>query len=140
MKIAHISDLHLDVNYKQKNLTNTLKLLEYISDNNFDHIIISGDITENAESSAYELAHNTFKRFGLLHPEKLTLTIGNHDIFGGVHLAEDVVNFPAKCRKTNFHGKVKEFAYYFRETFNNNISSPGSIFPFVKELGEIVIT
>ncbi len=139
MKIAHISDLHLDVNHKQINLANTLKVLEYISDNNFDHIIISGDITENAESSAFALARNTLNRFGLLNPDRLTVTIGNHDIYGGVHLAEDVVNFPAKCRKTNFHGKVREFAYYFRETFGKAYSAGGNIFPFIKELDEIVI-
>lgn len=139
MKIAHISDLHLDVNHKPQNLAGTLRLLEYITENNFDHVVISGDITENAESSAFELARNTFNRFGLLHPDKLTVTIGNHDIYGGVHLAEDVVNFPAKCRRTNFHAKVKEFGYYFRETFGKAYSGSSNIFPFVKELDNILI-
>lgn len=140
MKIAHISDLHLDANYKESNRINTLQLLDYISDSNFDHVIISGDITENAESTAFELARNIFKKYDLLRPDKLTLTIGNHDIFGGVHLAEDVVNFPSKCRKTNFHQKVKEFAHYFRETFSKNIYNSDNIFPFVKELDDVIIT
>ncbi len=140
MKIAHISDLHLDANYKESNRAGTLHLLEYIADNNFDHVIISGDITENAQSSAFELARNIFKKHDLLKPDKLTVTIGNHDIFGGVHLAEDIVNYPAKCRKTNFHLKVKEFAYYFRETFHKNIYNSENIFPFVKELDNVIIS
>lgn len=140
MKIAHISDLHLDANYKKENYYNTLHLIEYIINNKYDHLIISGDITENAEPASFELARSVFKNAGLLHRDKLTVIIGNHDIFGGVHLAEDVINFPAKCRKTNFYSKVNEFVYYFRETFEKNINPHGSYFPFVKELDNIVIS
>ncbi len=141
MRIAHISDLHLDKTYKKDNLKNTLKLLEYISDNDFDHVVITGDITENAEGSAFELARNIFKKHGLLNPEKLTLTIGNHDIYGGVHLAEDIVNYPNKCKTTNFKSKELEFEYYFRETFaNERIIKPtaGRVFPFIKEFDDFV--
>jgi Icc protein len=140
MKIAHISDLHLDANYKKENYYNTLHLIEYIIENKFDHVIISGDITENAEPASFELAREIFKRAGLLNKDKLTVVIGNHDIFGGVHLAEDVINFPAKCRKTNFYSKVNEFVYYFRETFEKNLNTHGNPFPFIKELDDIVIT
>lgn len=142
MRIAHISDLHLDKNYKKDNLINTLKLLEYISDSDFDHVIITGDITENAESSAFELARSLFKKHGLLDPDKLTLTIGNHDIYGGVHLAEDIVNYPGKCRSTNYQVKVQEFAYYFRESFaNERIIKPGTghVFPFIKEFDDFIL-
>ena len=140
MKIAHISDLHLDVNYNKQNYYNTLLLIDYINSNSFDHVIISGDITENADPGSFEIARNILKKAGLLNKEKLTVVIGNHDIFGGVHLAEDIINFPGKCRKTNFHSKVNEFVYYFRESFEKNINPEGNPFPFIKELDEIVIT
>lgn len=140
MKIAHISDLHLDAVYKKDNLANTLHLLEYINDNSFDHVIISGDITENAERASFELARSLFKKFGMLNSRRLTLTIGNHDIFGGVHLAEDVLNFPQKCRNTNFNTKVREFKYYFRETFGETSNPADNFFPFVKEFDEFVIS
>ena len=121
MKIAHISDLHLDATFKKENIKKTMHLLEYITDNKFDHIIISGDITENAETAAFELARNIFKRFGLFNSKKLSLVIGNHDVFGGVHLAEDVINFPAKCKTIDYNRKVKEFEYFFNETFDKTI-------------------
>lgn len=142
MKIAHISDLHLDKTYKKANLKNTLKLLEYITDNDFDHVIITGDITENAETSAFVLARSIFKKHGLLDPAKLTLTIGNHDIYGGVHLAEDIVNYPNKCRSTDYSRKVAEFAYCFKEAFSGSrIINPvkGRVFPFIKEFDDFVI-
>lgn len=138
MKIAHISDLHIDKTYKRNNYFKTLRLLEYISENNFDHVIISGDLTENAEASAFEIARNLFKRFGLLDPRKLTLTIGNHDIFGGVHLAEDVINFPKKCRVTDYDAKVKEFEKHFAETFTGTIRN-NKLFPYIKEFDEFAL-
>lgn len=139
MKIAHISDLHLDAVNKKENLRNTLHLLEYIHSNNYDHVIVSGDITENGDSASFELARSTFQKFGLLSKNKMSLTIGNHDIFGGVFYAEDVLNFPGKCRRTNYYQKVREFAYYFRETFYGTKQNDEFIFPYVKELDEILL-
>ncbi|NOS86674.1 MAG: metallophosphoesterase [Ignavibacteria bacterium] len=139
MKIAHISDLHLDAVNKKENLRNTLHLFEYINSNNYDHVIVSGDVTENGDSASFELARSTFKKFGLLHKDKLSLTIGNHDIYGGVFYAEDILNFPGKCRRTNYYQKVREFAYYFRETFYGSQQNDEYIFPYVKELDEILL-
>jgi 3',5'-cyclic AMP phosphodiesterase CpdA len=139
MKIAHISDLHLDAVNKKENLRNTLHLFEYINSNNYDHVIVSGDVTENGDSASFELARNTFQKFGLLNKDKLSLTIGNHDIYGGVFYAEDVLNFPGKCRRTNYYQKVREFAYYFRETFYGAQKNDEYIFPYVKELDEVLI-
>jgi Icc protein len=139
MKIAHISDLHIDKNYKRNNFYKTLRLFEYIASHNYDHIIISGDITENAEDSAFEITRTLLKRYGWLDSGKLTLTIGNHDIFGGVHLAEDVMNFPKKCRLTDYDAKVNTFEKYFEETFRKTLKSPNGLFPFIKEFDEFVL-
>lgn len=140
MKIIHISDLHIDRNYKRNNYNKSHYLFEKITDEGFDHLIISGDITENADGSSFELARNLFKKFGLLDPSRMTLVIGNHDIFGGVHLAEDVINYPSKCRQTNYRKKVEEFEYYFRETFRETITtSKQTFFPFIKEFDEFVL-
>lgn len=140
MKIAHLSDLHLDANNKRINLLNTERLLSYISANNYDHIVISGDITENAEASGFELARKLFKKYGLLDPRKLTVTIGNHDIFGGVHLAEDILKFPSRCRAADFNEKVKTFCYFFRETFQTTTKpAEDRFFPFIKELDDTIL-
>lgn len=140
MKIAHISDFHIDKNYKKSNYRRSAKLLEFIAGNNFDHIIVSGDITENAEASAFEMTRNLFKKYGLLDHNKLTLTIGNHDIYGGVHLAEDVINFPSKCKTTSYEQKVNEFGEYYKETFRNTIRLfKNNLFPHIKIFDEFVL-
>ncbi len=139
MKIAHISDLHLDIHHKRNSISDTVKVLEFISDNKFDHVIITGDITDLSESSSFLMARNIFKKFGLLNSEKLTLTIGNHDIFGGVHFAEDVIEFPARCKNTNYIGKIKEFAECFHECFDKTQTVNNNTFPFIKEFDEFII-
>lgn len=118
---------------------NSKYLLEYIYYENFDHVVVSGDITENGDSASFELARNLFKKYGLLNANRLTVTIGNHDIYGGVHLAEDIINYPKRCMSTSFTRKVNEFVYYFREAFENTRQIQGNVFPVLKELDEITI-
>ncbi len=140
MKIIHISDLHLDAVYKQENYHRTIQLLEYITETGFDHLVITGDITENSDKSALKLARRVFKKFGLLDSNKTTIIIGNHDIFGGVHLAEDVLNFPKKCKTTDYKQKVEDFSSAFFETYGNaRTGSKKNTYPFVKEFDEFVL-
>lgn len=139
MKIAHISDLHIDFFHKKANNIRSYRLLEYIVENKYDHVVISGDITENSDNDSFLLARSMFKKFGLLDSEKLTLTIGNHDIYGGVHLAEDVINFPSRCKNTNYINKVSEFKRYFNETFPEALQNSNSLFPFIKELDSVIL-
>ncbi len=140
MKIVHISDLHLNTEFKQVNNEKCYLALEHIIDEGFDHLIISGDITENADKSSFELARRIFKRFDLLDTEKLTLVIGNHDIFGGVHYAEDVLDFPKRCRTTDYDRKILEFENYFPELFKNTLQpNKNNLFPFVKEFDNIIL-
>ena len=140
MKIIHISDLHLNTEYKLSNNEKCTRALEFIVDSGFDHLVISGDITENSERSSYELARKMFRKFNLLNPDKLTLVIGNHDIFGGVHYAEDILDFPKRCKATNYDSKVSEFENYFPEVFKNTLQpDKNSMYPFVKEFDEFVL-
>jgi 3',5'-cyclic AMP phosphodiesterase CpdA len=117
MKIAHISDLHMDKAYKKGNVKKTIHLFEYIIDNKFDHVIISGDITENADISSFELAKDLFKKFGLLSSKNLQWLATM--IMRRVHLAEDV-KFPAKCKTTDYKKSV--FSKYFHD-FSKTIQS-----------------
>ncbi|MFA6440558.1 MAG: hypothetical protein WCX28_14725, partial [Bacteriovoracaceae bacterium] len=104
-----------------------------------DQIVITGDITNQAKPKEFAHARSILKEFDLLDPEKLTVTIGNHDIFGGPYYAEDVLSFPGYCRQTDYDGKVKEFYSAFRETFEGcQYVSGSSIFPYVKMIRDVV--
>ena len=115
MKIAHLSDVHICQKSRPKNLERTKLLLDYALQQGVDHIVITGDIVHLGEVEDYIALRNLFQEFGLLDPFKLTLVIGNHDVFGGVYLAEDILSFPEKCESINYDAKLLEFKNHFFE-------------------------
>ncbi len=141
MKIAHISDIHLTSFFKKNNLERTRLLLKYALRHRFDHMIISGDLTHNADQEDFETLRNLFGNLGILHSDRLSLVIGNHDIFGGPQTAEDVFAFPEKCKAVDYDKKVREFGEYYSEAFENCVyRSKGSYFPYAKILDDNLIT
>lgn len=140
MKIAHISDLHLCSNYKKQNAIKTKRLIQHALDNSADHIIITGDISDKANEKDFLILRKILKTYNILEWDKTSLVIGNHDIFGGVQTAQDIINFPAKCIKTNYDIKVQTFFKYFEELFINTISiSDENPFPFAKIINNIAL-
>jgi 3',5'-cyclic AMP phosphodiesterase CpdA len=140
MKIAHISDIHLTSFLKKNNLEKTKQLLNYAIKQKFDHMIISGDLTHNAGEEDLETLRELFKKLDLLHTDRLTLVVGNHDIFGGPETAEDIFTFPEKCKTVDYDKKVKEFGDYFFEAFENCIyREKDKYFPFAKSLNDNLI-
>ena len=49
MKIAHISDLNLCRIFKRQNIRKTKNIIKYAVQNGFDHLVITGDISDNSE-------------------------------------------------------------------------------------------
>lgn len=140
MKIAHLSDLHLCSKYKRNNIVRTKKLLRHALDSGADHIVITGDLTDNAQQEDFIIFKKILQSFGLLKSEKTSIIIGNHDIFGGVQTASDVINFPSKCAKINYKEKLEQFIKHFEELFINTFSpSKENLFPYAKELNDVVL-
>ncbi|RJP74004.1 MAG: metallophosphoesterase [Ignavibacteriales bacterium] len=140
MRIAHISDLHICAKNKRTNIRNTKYILNYIINNNFDHVVVTGDVSDNAHSRDFEILRNLFDKAGLLDNDKLTMIIGNHDIFGGVQKPEDIFTFPKKCMQTNYKKMVDDFYTYFIEAFWKTYHPvENEVFPFVKDLGRVIL-
>ncbi len=136
-RVAHISDTHVSPEYNRRNILKLKSLLSAVVDENYDHVVITGDIAGHGEERDFKSVRRILKYFGLLEYEKLTVTIGNHDIFGGVHRAEDLLSFGKHCRSVNYAEKVGLFERAFRETFPTKAFETERIFPFVKIIGPI---
>lgn len=133
MRIIHLSDLHLNGYFKRENIKKFKRALKKAVDTGFDHIVITGDIADDAKESEFILLKKILKTLELYSSDKVSLVIGNHDIFGGVQTAKDVVDFPAKCSKTDYNQKIDFFLEYFKELFENTITVSGMPeFPYVK--------
>ncbi len=134
--IAHIADLHLSGEHKRFTIRRVRALLDAIVRREVDHVVVAGDIAADANPKDFEIARRLFKNAGLLDPRRLTVVIGNHDVYGGVHHAEDILTFPRRCKETHYGKKVKEFREFFAETFEGCLfAADGRTFPFAKVLG-----
>ena len=141
MKIAHLSDIHFTTFFKNSNLHEFEKLLQYCNTKKIDHLIITGDLVENPDPYDFELLRKVLKQTGFLTSDRLSLVIGNHDIFGGVLTVQDLFNFTNRCEAIDYRLRVKEFYEYFAESFSGcSYISPGNIFPYAKVIDDVLIT
>ncbi|NTU97678.1 MAG: metallophosphoesterase [Chlorobiaceae bacterium] len=133
VKIAHISDLHLSGWLDRRQISAFDRLLEHFTIEGFDHIVISGDLSNGASTADWKIVKDALARHGLYHWEKATVVAGNHDL---TNLEEEMrfynaLNpFPA-FRMTTFRKKLAEFCSFFSELITGN-GSPS--FPFIKVL------
>jgi 3',5'-cyclic AMP phosphodiesterase CpdA len=133
-EIAHISDTHI-TNNSLKHIDIFGKLLESISINKCDHLIITGDIGDSSRKEDYTIIRKYLKKYNYLNSSKLSVTIGNHDIFGGAQRGDNVFLFPDTCKKTDYYLKVNDFINYFSESFKKTVISDNKrIFPYYKIL------
>ena len=140
MKVAHFSDLHICALYRKDNIQFTRDILEYVLRADCDHVVITGDLSHMGSPRDFEILRTIFEDYNLLDPNRLSLIIGNHDIFGGVQLAEDVLEFPQHCKAINFSQKTREFVEFFWECFDNvHRLDYRHFFPFAKSIKDIVL-
>jgi 3',5'-cyclic AMP phosphodiesterase CpdA len=140
MKVAHFSDLHICASHRKDNIQFTRDTLEYVLKAGCEHVVITGDLSHMGSPRDFEILRTIFEDYNLLDPSRLSLTIGNHDIFGGVQLAEDVLEFPQRCKAINFSQKTREFVEFFRECFDNvHCLDHHHFFPFAKSIKDIVL-
>jgi 3',5'-cyclic AMP phosphodiesterase CpdA len=138
--IAHLADFHLSSEHKRFNLRRARRLLDSVAELGVEHVVITGDIAADADRRDFEIARRLLKNRGLLEPHKLSVVIGNHDVFGGVHSADDIPTFPQRCKHTDYRKRIEEFREYFHEAFGRCLyGSTASAFPFAKVLGPIVL-
>jgi len=139
MKIAHLSDLHICQKSRPKNLVRTRLLIDYALQQGTDHFVFTGDIIHLGEKQDFVTFRNLLDEFNLLDSSRTTLVIGNHDIFGGVYFAEDILAFPQKCEAVDYNKKVIEFKNYFFETFEHTyFPASHEPYPFAKKIGNVV--
>lgn len=139
-RLAHISDLHLSPDYFPERTRHFRSILYQCRSLNVDHIVITGDVTNQARPHEFEHFREILQEFSLLDTDKTTVVIGNHDIFGGPYHAEDVLNFPSICKETNYEKKLEEFYFTVKETFSGaRFFSQKEVFPFLKIIGNVAI-
>ncbi|MEN9798810.1 MAG: hypothetical protein RL653_2506 [Pseudomonadota bacterium] len=81
MKLAHFSDVHIGGGTAREDARRFCRLVDHAIDRGAEHLLIGGDLVDrgNVEDARPVRAH--LKRRGFLHPERLSVVPGNHDIW-----------------------------------------------------------
>lgn len=140
MKIIHISDLHLNAIGSDNSIEKVEFLFRHLARQDFDHLVITGDSTENGTDEEFGILRELLAEYDFLDSHVTTAIIGNHDIFGGVHKAEDILTFPERCKQVDFSGRLQQFHLSVPELFEHCVF-PGNkkMYPFCKTIQDTAI-
>jgi Icc protein len=135
VKIAHISDLHLFGKLERRQLNNLDRMLDHFNNEGFDHLVISGDLSSNADKQDWVTVREKLEKHGLFHWEKSTVIAGNHDL---INLEEEMRFYNALnpfswMKEQAFNLKLADFCIYFQELVTGNEKSSAA-FPYIKIL------
>ncbi|HET6511687.1 MAG TPA: metallophosphoesterase [Candidatus Kapabacteria bacterium] len=139
IKIAHLSDPHINLKYHPEHLPRLESVLRDVLDvRGADHVVITGDLSSNADQRDFSALLDLFDKLDILDPKRLTIVPGNHDIYGGPHLAEDVLNFPRRCQSCNYDELLGRFQEAFAPLFRGAYTA-SQPYPFVKMIRGVAI-
>jgi len=132
VKIAHISDLHFS-GKKDRQIADFDRLLDHFNADGVHHLVISGDLSNNAERADWHLVREKLESHGLYKWEKCTVLAGNHDL---INLEEEMRFYNALnplplLRMRGFERKLSEFTLFFQELISGDEKGKKT-FPFVK--------
>ncbi len=133
MKIAHISDLHISGKQDRRQLSDLDRLFNHFNIAGFDHLVISGDLSNRANLDDWRIVREKLESHGLYNWDKTTVIAGNHDL---INLEEEMRFYNALnplplLRKKTFERKMAEFGAYFQELITGDEQGDNA-FPFIK--------
>ncbi len=133
IKIAHISDLHISGKQDRRHLADLDRLFAWFNTEGFDHLVISGDLSNSANPADWRIVREKLESHGLYHWDKTTVIAGNHDL---INLEEEMRFYNALnplplFRKKALERKVMEFCAFFQELITGEDRGEKG-FPFVK--------
>jgi len=133
VKIAHISDLHFSGKQDRRQLEALDRLFDHFNAAGVDHLVISGDLSNNADQGDWSIVKEKLSSHGLYHWEKSTVIAGNHDV---INLEEEMRFYNALnplplLRKRAFDRKLTDFSLFFQELITGE-EGGSKAFPFVK--------
>ncbi|NTV47967.1 MAG: metallophosphoesterase [Chlorobiales bacterium] len=133
VKIAHISDLHISGKQDKRQLDDLDKLFGHFNTAGFDHLVISGDLSNSADPRDWKIVREKLESHGLYRWDRTTVIAGNHDL---INLEEEMRFYNALnplpwARKKVFESRLKEFCGFFQELITGEEKGDRA-FPFVK--------
>lgn len=142
VRLAVLSDLHIDREAEKSSWKLAKRAFRAAVEEQVDHVVVAGDLFDC--SDAMERDHERLQRFleelGLWDSSKLTLVVGNHDIFHVAHrgsVAHCLKQF-ALVAATDAQANYERFCDWAGELVEEDERlDDEDLFPFVKRLGPV---
>ncbi len=135
MRIIHISDLHIQEK-ESLSIQRIERLFETLRNYQFDHLVITGDISDSGKREEYEICADFLKRYGYYHYHRCTVISGNHDISGDAALSISNNYEKRLAKKKQF---FNSFAALFLNTDSISVDNPQTDLIIVKEMNNICL-
>ncbi|MWV53887.1 metallophosphoesterase [Chlorobium phaeovibrioides] len=131
--IAHISDLHIAGSGEGRQLQDLDRMLEYLNVSGYDHLVISGDLSDRGRTEDWAIVKDKLVRHGWYHWERTTVVAGNHDL---IRLEEEMRFYNAMnplqgLRERACRQRAESFCRFFRELVTAGDDTEPA-FPFIK--------
>ncbi|NTU93972.1 MAG: metallophosphoesterase [Chlorobiaceae bacterium] len=140
VRVAHLSDLHLAGKNDRRQLERLDLLLAEIVRKEYDHLVITGDLIDTANTEDWLLIREALLRHGLFELGRTTVLPGNHDL---INLEEEMrfyhaLNPDVSGRRRRVNDRLARFCQVFLPLISEDGQGPAG-YPLVKVLrfGEI---
>ena len=109
------------------------RLFDHFNTTGYDHLVISGDLSNSANQGDWKIIRQKLESHGLYQWDKTTVIPGNHDL---IQLEEEMRFYNAlnplpRLRKKAFDRRVLEFCIFFQELITGE-EGGDKAFPFLK--------
>ena len=87
MKLAHFSDVHIGAGAATSDARAFCRMIDHAIGNGAEHLLIGGDLVDRGNVMDAKPVRDHLARRGFLHPDRLSIVPGNHDIWPIGHSA-----------------------------------------------------
>ncbi len=143
-RIAVLSDLHIDAETEPDSWSVAKKAFKAAVKAKVDHVVIAGDMFDcaTAMSNDLERVKKALSSHGLWHRDRLTVVVGNHDIFHTPHhgtLLERAGEY-AYALYADAQERHDEFCEWASElSTRDDRLWPNALFPLAKQLDHVLL-
>ncbi len=142
--LAVLSDLHVDLKDHPASWDLAKRAFALAAKTKADHVVICGDIFDGASVMVRdrEKVSQALRKLGLWHRDRLSIVIGNHDVF---HLAGRSSEWGKVRRVLKALGRRAQrhyemFCHWIDDLLDaDDLLAKGDRFPFRKDLGDVTL-
>lgn len=139
MRIAVLSDLHIDSEVEPKSWTLARRAFRTALAQKPDHVIIAGDLFDSSGAMLRDKSRveKYLRQLGLWTRDRLTIVVGNHDIYRTPHRGSVLWKAKELLTARNAQDSYETFCDWAAQLVDNEDRLAQDLYPTQKRLGHV---